>query len=116
MKETGKRNHEAYPIPVLRENLRREASLLSGKLSRSVARLTSADALPCEEYGAEVETQRSFCERLMYLQHCRNALERCIAGKTAHLRWHWQDGTVSETRFRKCGVNRVEVRGLEKSA
>lgn len=116
MKETGKRNHEAYPIPVLRENLRREASQLSGKLSRSVARLTSADALPCEEYGAEVETQRSFCERLMYLQHCRNALELCIAGKTAHLRWHWQDGTVSETRFRKCSVNRVEVRGMEKSA
>lgn len=116
MNENRKTNTTAYPIPVLRETLRSEAGSLSERLNRSVNRLTSADALPCTEYGEEVLHQRSLCERLMYLQHCRNALERCIAGKTAHLRWHWQDGTVSETRFRKCGVNRVEVRGMEKSA
>ena len=116
MNENRKTNTTAYPIPVLRENLRCEAGSLSERLNRSVNRLTSADALPCTEYGEEVLHQRSLCERLMYLQHCRNALERCIAGKTAHLRYRWQDGTVSETRFRKCGVNRVEVRGMQKSA
>ena len=110
------RNTNAYPIHILRENLRAEAGRLSEKLNRSVNRLTSADAQPCTEYGEEVLNQRSLCERLMYLQYCRNALERCIAGKNAHLRYRWQDGSVTVTRFRKCGPNRVDVRGMQKCA
>ena len=107
--------HE-YPIPQLRENLRQEAGGIPQQLSRSVARLTSCDALPCLEYGEEVQHQLRLAQQLFYLQHCRNALERCIGGKSATLRYRWPDGTVSRTVFRKCGPNRVRVSGFQGEA
>lgn len=105
-----------YPIPQLREFLRQEAGSITTRLSRSVARLTSCDALPCLEYGEEVQHQLALAQQLFYLQHCRTALERCIAGKTVSLRYRWPDGTVSRTVFRKCGPNRVRVTGLHRQA
>ena len=105
-----------YPIPELRDLLRREAGELTAKLSRSVGRLTSCDHLPCLEYGEEVQHQLMLAQRLFYLQHCRTALERCIVGKTVSLRYRFPDGTVSRTVFRKCGPNRVRVTGLQRDA
>ena len=105
-------NPQYFPILSLRETLRLQASGLSGQLSRSVGRLTSCEALPCLEYGEEVQFEHTLAEKLFYIQHCRNALERCIAGNGATLRYHWSDGAVTRTTFRKIGPNRVKVTGL----
>lgn len=106
---------ECYPIPVLREELRLGAAELGARLARSVARLTSCDNLPCLEYGDEIRSERDLAERLFYLQHCRDALERTIAGSCATVRYRWTDGTVTRTIFRKIGPNRVKVIGLHKT-
>lgn len=98
-----------YPISDLREALRLEAADLAVRLSRSVGRLTSCDSLPCLEYGEEVIKEEALAQELFYIQHCRNALERCIAGKGATLRFRHGDGTVSRTVFRKVGPARVRV-------
>lgn len=111
-----KNNTNEYPISVLREQLRQQAVTLSGKLSRSVARLTSCDLLPCLEYGEEVAKEQDWAQQLFYIQSCRNALERCIACKSATVRYRGNDGTVTRTTFRKVGPARVRVSGLaEKS-
>lgn len=103
---------EYFPISALREDLRRDASDLAIRLSRSVARLTSCDMLPCMEYGDEVKTEHTLAEKLFYTQHCRNALERCLGVGGATLRYRWADGSCSVTKFRKIGPNRVKVTGL----
>lgn len=105
-------NAQYYPVSVLREELRLQANQVTTRLSRSVARLTSCENQPCLEYGEEVAFQQELAQRLFYLQHCRNALERSLASKVATLRYRWPDGTISRTRFRKAGPNRVKVTGL----
>lgn len=106
---------EAYPISVLRESLRLRSCDHAARLSRSVGRLTSCDPQPCLEYGEEVKQEQALAEKLFYLQHCRDALERCIGAGGATLRYRWADGTVSRTRFRKTGPGRVKVTGLAES-
>ncbi len=107
-----KKTTEQFPIPALRETLRQRANEHSAKLARSVARLTSCDELPCVEYGDEVETQYGIARSLFYIQQCRMALEHCIDRGAVVLRYRWADGTVTRTRFRKVGPNRVKVIGL----
>ena len=107
-----KSNIISHPIPVLREDLRLQASNLSVKFSRSVGRLTSCENAPCLEYGEEVRREEDLIRRIMYLQHCREALERCIAGHRVTVRYRRPDGTLGRTTFRKEGVNRVRVTGL----
>lgn len=107
-----KNNKTEYPVMTLREDLRLQASALSQRLSRSVGRLTSCELLPCLEYGEEIEYQQQLVERLLYLQHCREALERCIHCGSVIQRYRWRDGTVSVTRFRRIGPARVRVSGL----
>lgn len=102
-----------FPIPELREQLRLQAVEKTGRLSRSVARLTSCDALPCLEYGEEVKQEFSLAEATLYLQHCRSTLEQCIGRNAAALRYRWSDGSTSVTRFKKVGPNRVRVTGLK---
>jgi len=104
---------EYFPISVLRENLRLQASEYATRLSRSVARLTSCDSLPCLEYGEEVAAEHTLAEGMFYTQHCREALERCIGVGGATLRYRWADGSVTNTRFRKVGPGRVKVTGLK---
>lgn len=111
MKQTNNQNRE-YPISLLREDLRQQANAVAARLSRSVGRLTSCDPLPCLEYGEEVAAEQALAQKLFYLQNCRNALERCIAAGGASLRYHWADGTVTRTRFRKIGPGRVRAYGL----
>ena len=103
---------EYFPIPALREDLRLHSSALAVRLSRSVGRLTSCDEQPCLEYGEEIQTEYKLARRLFYTQQCRDALEHCIDGKTATVRYHWPDGSVTRTTFRKIGPNRVKVTGL----
>lgn len=103
---------EYFPISILRESLRERANDRAARLSRSVARLTSCDLLPCLEYGDEVKAEHSLAEQLFYAQHCRNTLERCISAGGATLRYRWADGTVTYTRFRKVSPSRVKVTGL----
>lgn len=112
-KNTPKPQH--FPVDALRELLRQQAVDCSTRLSRSVARLTSCDALPCLEYGEEVQLEQALAEQLFYLQHCRNALERCIGAGGAVLRYRWADGRVTQTRFRRVGPSRVKVTGLPES-
>ena len=107
-----KTNTTEYPIPQLREDLRLQAVELAGKLSRSVARLTSCDLLPCLEYGEEVDKEQAIAQQLFYIQSCRNALERCMACKSTTVRYRGNDGTLTCTTFRKIGPARVRVRGL----
>lgn len=102
----------SFPIPQLRELLRQQAMERSALLSRSVGRLTSCEALPCLEYGEEVLRQQELAEQLLYLQQCRDALERCIGGSSVTLRYRRSDHTTTVTRFRREGVNRVKVWGL----
>ena len=107
-----KNSNHSYPIPALREELRLRSSALAVKLSRSVGRLTSCENAPCLEYGDEVRFQQELIRRLMYLQHCREALERCIAGARVTVRFRRPDGSAGRTVFRKDGPNRVRVTGL----
>ena len=58
---------QQYPIPQLREELRQRANSLAMRLSRSVARLTSCDSLPCLEYGDEIQTEYALVQELFYL-------------------------------------------------
>ena len=101
-----------YPVMVLRENLRQQANEKTARISRSVARLTSCDSLPCLEYGEEIKAEYALVQELFYLQQCRNALERCIAGRGSVLRYRWPNGAVTVTRMRKIGPNRVRVTGF----
>lgn len=103
---------QSFPIPALREELRQRANALTSRLSRSVARLTSCEPLPCLEYGDEVAFQRSLAQQLFYLQDCRDALERCIGGRRVTLRYRWSGGIMTRTTFRKVGPNQVRVTGL----
>lgn len=107
---------EYFQISALRETLRQAASEKAAKINRSVARLTSCDMLPCLEYGEEVRSEFSLAQELFYLQHCRTALERTLGGSEAKLRYRWQDGTVTVTRFKKIGPNRVKVVGMVRCA
>ena len=107
-----KTKSQFFPASELREQLRLRANALTARLSRSVARLTSCDPLPCPEYGDEVLFQQTLAQELFYIQHCRTALERCIAGSGANLRYKRSDGTVITTRFRKVGPSRIKVTGL----
>lgn len=108
----SKQNSKAYPVHVLREELRQRSVREAEALSRSVGRLTSYDALPCPEYREEVSGQYAAAERLLYLQHCRSALEQCIASGASRLRYRWHDGQVTYTRFRKTAPVRIKVSGL----
>ena len=105
-------NNQEYPIMTLREELRGLANAKANRLSRSVARLTSCDRLPCPEYGEEVRLEETLAEELFYLQQCRAALERCIHTGCAVLRYHRCDGSVTVTNFRMVGPSRVRVSGL----
>ena len=51
-------------------------------------------------------------DRLLYVQQCRAALERCLGSGRARLRYRWQDGRVTETSFRRTAPGRVKVSGL----
>ncbi len=108
---SGKKTQE-YLIQVIREQLRHSSTEQAALLSRSVGRMTSYDAEPCTEYRAEVDSEYAVIDRLLYLQHCRSALERCIGSGSARLRYRWRDGRVTETRFRKTSPGRVAVSGL----
>lgn len=110
-----KNNANSYPIPALREDLRLRSCAAAGQLSRSVARLTSCDHLPCLEYGDEVRAEQELTRKLFYFQHCRDALEKCIGGSRVTVRFRRADGTTGRTTFRKDGPNRVKVTGLHTS-
>lgn len=105
-----------YPVMALRETLRQDACTLTERLHRSVGRLTSCDLLPCLEYGEEVDHQRLLAQRLFYLQNCRDALEKCVGGQRAAVRYRWPDGTVTVTRFQLVTPSRVRVTGLFQAA
>ena len=104
-----KKKTTEYPVSVLREQLRLQAVDMATRLNRSVGRLTSCDALPCTEYGEEVQKEQSLAQELFYIQHCRNALEQCIAGTSATLRYRRKDGTVAKITYRKVGPARIRV-------
>ena len=110
--KTTKTQIQYFPASELREQLRQRACALTARLSRSVARLTSCDPLPCPEYDEEVRFQQTLAQELFYLQHCRTAVERCIAGTGANLRYRMADGRVTVTRFRKIGPSRIKVTGF----
>ena len=107
-----KQNAKEYPIQVIREDLRRCSTQEAALLARSVGRLTSYDARPCTEYGQEVMAEYAVIDRLLYLQQCRNSLERSIGSGAARLRYRWRDGRVTETRCRRVSPGRVRVSGL----
>jgi hypothetical protein len=106
--------NEYFAINFLRESLRCQADENAKRLSRSVARLTSCDELPCLEYGEEVRSEQRLAERLFYLQHCRDAVERCIGSGGARLRYRWADGTLTHTRFRRVDHGRIQVKGFDR--
>lgn len=108
-----KQKTEYFPLMTLRENLRLDASTLASRMARSVARLTSCDLLPCEEYDEEVDYQRQLAQQMFYLQNCRAALEKCIEAGATAVRYRWPDGTVTMTRFRMVTPSRVKVSGLQ---
>ena len=85
----------------VREELRRRSVETALLLQRSVARTTSVDLLPCAEYGEEVARQHRLAEEILFLQHCRSALERAVDRGRSRLVWRWQDGERTEVRFRR---------------
>lgn len=80
-----KKNTSEYPIQIIREKLRENSAQQAALLSRSVGRLTSCDALPCLEYRTEIANEHAIIDRLIYIQECRNSLERCIGSGAARL-------------------------------
>ena len=110
--ESKQNNSKEYPVRILREELRQRSVREAAALSRSVGRMTSYDIQPCLEYRDEVAGQYAAAERLLYIQHCRSALEQCIASGASRLRYRWHDGRVTYTRFRRTAPARVKVSGL----
>ena len=105
-------NAKEYPIQIIREDLRQRSTQEAALLARSVGRLTSCDVQPCLEYRDEIANEHAVIDRLLYVQECRNSLERCIGSGAARLRYRWRDGRVTETRFRRTGPGRIRVSGL----
>lgn len=96
-----KLNNTQGPITRLRTELQHQSAETAERLRRSVCRATSVDLLPCLEYGHEVETQHMLAEDLLFLQHCRSALERAVGAGGSRLVWRWQSGARTEVRFRR---------------
>ena len=102
---------QILPAAIAREELRLRASGEAEKLSRSVSRRTSCgEASP--EYREEVAADYGTVDELLFCQQCRAALERCLANKTAALRYRRRDGTVQTVRFRRLPQGRVKIWGL----
>lgn len=116
MKKMNENEMQSLYISSLREILRKRAATLTSQLSRSVMLVTSYDEEACLEYEEEVENQRILAEKLLYIQQCRNALEKCIATGAHALRYHWSNGTVAEIRFRKTSPHRVRVEESTKNS
>ena len=113
MKKTN--NSEPYiilPIEAARETLRSRAVDRAQRLTRSVSRRTSADCQPCLEYREEIQAERAAIDDLLYAQHCRDSLERCIEAGRASMRYRCQDGTVRRVRFQRISLARVKIWGL----
>ncbi|MDE6590205.1 MAG: hypothetical protein K2K53_07670 [Oscillospiraceae bacterium] len=108
----NKQNMKEYTIQIIRENLRQSSTRQAALLARSVGRLTSCDVQPCLEYRQEIASEHAVIDRLMYLQECRNSLERCISSGAARLRYRWRDGRVTDTCFRRTARGRIRVSGL----
>ena len=96
-----KLNNTHGSVLAIRQELQQQSTELATQLQRSVQRATSVDHLPCDEYGAEVARQHALAEELLFVQHCRNALERSVAKGSSRLVWRWQGGGRSEVRFRR---------------
>lgn len=96
-----KLNNAQSSIFAMREQLRRSSAEIAQQLHRSVNRATSVDHLPCTEYSAEVLRQHALAEELLFVQHCRSALERAVDKGGSRLVWRWQDGCRTEVRFRR---------------
>jgi len=88
-------------IIALRAQLQQRSAETAEQLRRSVSRATSVDHFPCLEYGQEVELQHRLAEELLFLQHCRSALERAVDKGGSRLVWRWQEGGSTEVRFRR---------------
>lgn len=85
----------------VREALLRQSVETAQLLQRSIGRPASVDLLPCREYGEEVTHQHRLAEELLFLQHCRSALERAVDKGGSRLVWRWQSGGRTEVRFRR---------------
>ena len=94
-------NNAQGSIAALRRLLQQQSTDTAHQLARSVGRATSVDLFPCTEYGAEVAQQHRLSEELLFVQHCRAALERAVDKGGARLVWRWQDGGRTEVRFRR---------------
>lgn len=94
-----------YPVQQLREELRTRAAATADRLSRSVARATSVDPLPCLEYGREISDQADIVSTLGRIQAARGCLERCIGLRRSRVRLD-RLGTVD---MRIVGPARVRV-------
>ncbi|MBE6918408.1 MAG: hypothetical protein E7469_01840 [Ruminococcaceae bacterium] len=88
-------------ILTLRQELQQRSSETALRLSRSVGRAASVDLLPCTEYAQEVAAQHQLAEELLFLQHCRAALERAVDKGGSRLVWRWQRGGSTQVRFRR---------------
>lgn len=109
-----KLNNSQGPITRLRAELQCQSTETAERLRRSVSRCTSVDLFPCLEYGREVETQHMLAEDLLFLQHCRSALERAVGSGASRLVWRWQSGERTEVRFRRENqYMRMQVRHKE---
>lgn len=96
-----KLNNTQGSISAMRAQLQQQSTETAEQLRRSVSRATSVDHLPCLEYCQEVAGQHRLAEELLFLQHCRSALERAIPAGASRLVWRWQSGQRTEVRFRR---------------
>ena len=100
------------PIETARETFRLQAAARAQRTARSVARRTSDDCQPCLEYREEIRNERADIDELLYLQSCRDALERCIAAGSASMRYRDRDGVLRRVRFLRLSLARVRIGGL----
>lgn len=108
-KKNTKNKTIVLPVHELRELLRQTSVTLSDELSRSVARQTSCDILPCTEYTEEVKKQYILTEKLFYVQYCRSSLEQCIKDGKSTLTYRRKNRSPITTTFTMSTEHKVSV-------
>lgn len=102
---------QIFYVYTIREKLRQASVDASNKLNKSVSRLTSYDNLPCDEYYLEVQNQKKLVNKILYLQNCRAAVERCISTGAAVVKFKIA-GDISITRFYLTKDHKIKAIGL----
>ena len=107
------KNAQVMSVYALRERLRTQSEEIAEKLRRSVARQTSYDSLPCDDYLDTVHDQQKLMQRLAYIQYCRAMVERCILKGGAIMKFYNGGPEPVITKFYRVKPGQIQVINLQ---